>query len=210
MFLHRYIKGSLVGKFSIGVVLGLLLLIATFVVNVPGASAHANYGCSNAYTVVGGDTLSRIGYRYGTGWSVLASYNNIANPNLIYVGQTICIPSSGASGYAPAQGQVSQSVTPYVAPQPAPASNGSVASMISQVFCPSCSAAINVASCESGLNPGAYNSSGASGVFQIMPGTWAGTSEAGASPFNAYANIVAAHQIFVRDGYSWGEWTCKP
>ena len=45
MFLHRYVKGSLVGKFSIGVVLGLLLFVATFVVNVPGASAHANYGC---------------------------------------------------------------------------------------------------------------------------------------------------------------------
>jgi len=207
MFLHRYVKGSLVGKCSIGVVLGLLLFVATFVVNVPGASAHANYGCSNAYTVVSGDTLSRIGYHYGTGWSALASYNHIANPNLIYVGQTICIPASGADSSAPAQGSV---VTPYVAPQPAPAGNGSVAAMIYQVFGPYGSAAINVASCESGLNPGAYNQSGASGVFQIMPGTWAGTSEAGASPFNAYANIVAAHQIFVRDGYSWGEWTCKP
>jgi len=70
--------------------------------------------------------------------------------------------------------------------------------------------AINVARCESGLNPNAYNASGAAGLFQIMPGTWAGTSEAGQSPFNAAANIAAAHQIFVRDGYSWREWTCQP
>ena len=213
MFLHRYIKGSLVGKFSIGVALGLLLLVATFVVNVPGASAHASYGCSNAHTVVRGDTLSRIGYRYGVSWSVLASYNHIANPNLIYVGQTVCIPARGAYSYsyAPARVPVKHNrVTPSVAPRPVPAANGSVASMIYQVFGSNGSAAINVARCESGLNPGAYNRSGASGVFQIMPGTWAGTSEAGASPFNAYANIVAAHQIFVRDGYSWREWTCKP
>lgn len=211
MFLHRYIKGSLVGKFSIGVILGLLLLVATFVVNVPGASAHSRYGCSNAYTVVRGDTLSRIGSRYGVRWSVLASYNRITNPNLIYVGQTVCIPARGTYSYAPARVPVKQNrVTPYVAPRPAPAASGSVASMIYQVFGSYGSAAINVARCESGLNPGAYNRSGASGVFQIMPGTWAGTSEAGASPFNAYANIVAAHQIFVRDGYSWREWTCQP
>jgi LysM domain/Transglycosylase SLT domain len=216
MCLHRYVKGSLVGKFSIGVVLGLLLLVATFFVNVPGASAHALNTCSgsdNSYRVVAGDTLSAIGYRYGKSWSALASYNHIANPNLIYVNQIVCIPVHGANSTAPAQGQVTQkSVTTNVAPQPqpAPVGNGSVAAMIYQVFGASGSAAINVARCESGLNPGAYNPSGAAGVFQIMPGTWAGTSEAGQSPYNAYANIVAAHQIFVRDGYSWREWTCQP
>src|SRR5512135_1677438 len=115
MFLHRDVKGSLVGKFSIGVVLGLLLFVATFVVHVPGASAHARYTCSNAYTIVRGDTLSRIGYRYGISWSVLASYNHIANPNLILVGQTVCIPTRGAYIYAPAQ---QRSVAPPVVPQP--------------------------------------------------------------------------------------------
>jgi hypothetical protein len=50
----------------------------------------------------------------------------------------------------------------------------------------------------------------AEGVFQILPATWAGTSQAGQSEFNAYANILAAHEIFVRDGYSFREWVCQP
>jgi len=199
-------------------------MVTTFFVNVSGASAHALKTCSgsdNSYRVVAGDTLSRIGYRYGKSWSGLASYNHIANPNLIYVNQIVCIPVHGANRTVSTQGQVTQkSATTYVAPRKvtqksvtthaAPVANGSVASMIYQVFGAYGSAAINVARCESGLNPGAYNPSGAAGVFQIMPGTWAGTSEAGQSPYNAFANIVAAHQIFVRDGYSWREWTCQP
>ncbi len=86
--------------------------------------------------------------------------------------------------------------------------------MINQVFGSYAGGALNVARCESGFNPLAYNpiSNGgnhAEGVFQILyPSTWDGTSEAANSPYNAMANILAAHQIFVRDGYSWREWSC--
>ena len=44
------------------------------------------------YTVLKGDTLSQIASRYRTTYQKLAEYNNIKNPNLIYVGQTIRIP----------------------------------------------------------------------------------------------------------------------
>ncbi len=76
------------------------------------------------------------------------------------------------------------------------------------------SAALAVARCESGLNPSAYNptsigGSHAEGVFQILyPSTWDSTPEAASSPYNAAANIEAAHAIFVRDGYNWHEWSC--
>ncbi|HEU0026362.1 MAG TPA: hypothetical protein VFQ25_04540 [Ktedonobacterales bacterium] len=76
--------------------------------------------------------------------------------------------------------------------------------------------ALNIAKCESGYDPNAWNSypimgSHASGVFQILyPSTWNSTSYSGYSPFNADANIKAAYQIFHRDGNSWREWQCKP
>ena len=47
-----------------------------------------------SYIVKKGDTLSKIASKYGTTYQVLASYNNIKNPNKIYVGQVIKIPSS--------------------------------------------------------------------------------------------------------------------
>jgi hypothetical protein len=88
--------------------------------------------------------------------------------------------------------------------------------IINQVFGPYGPAAVRVASCESGLNPYAYNpmsiaGSHAEGLFQILvPSTWNSTSEADYSPYDASANTRAAHEIFVRDGYSWREWTCQP
>lgn len=49
------------------------------------------------YTVVAGDTLSKIAAKYGTTYQVLAAYNGIVNPNLIRVGQQIKIPGTGTS-----------------------------------------------------------------------------------------------------------------
>ncbi len=68
-------------------------------------------------------------------------------------------------------------------------------------------AMIAVARCESGLNPNAYNArSGASGLFQFLPGTWRTTPFASHSIFDAWANANAA-------AWMWsvgrrGEWVC--
>lgn len=48
-------------------------------------------------TVVSGDTLSGIASQYNTSVSSLQSLNGIANPNLIYVGQTIVVSGSAQS-----------------------------------------------------------------------------------------------------------------
>ena len=45
------------------------------------------------YVVKKGDTLIKIANKYNTTYNKLATYNNIINPNKIYVGQIIKIPS---------------------------------------------------------------------------------------------------------------------
>ena len=47
------------------------------------------YECCDTYVVKKGDTLSKIGNRFGVDWRRLASINQIANPNRIYPGQEI-------------------------------------------------------------------------------------------------------------------------
>lgn len=52
---------------------------------------EATQGQSNAYTVQSGDTLSGIATKFGTTWQTLAQKNGLANPNVIFVGQTLTI-----------------------------------------------------------------------------------------------------------------------
>lgn len=49
---------------------------------------------STEYIVQAGDTLSEIAQKYGTTYQELARINNIANPNLIHVGQVLKINST--------------------------------------------------------------------------------------------------------------------
>ncbi|NMO13924.1 LysM peptidoglycan-binding domain-containing protein [Pyxidicoccus fallax] len=54
----------------------------------------------NRYTIRKGDTLSALAVRFKTTVKELARINNIANPNLIYAGDTLRLPGSGKStGY---------------------------------------------------------------------------------------------------------------
>lgn len=67
-----------------------------------------------------------------------------------------------------------------------------------------------VAWCESRRRPWARNASGASGLLQFMPGTYAGTppGRAGLSIFSPYANALAAGWLVSRAG--WRPWSCRP
>lgn len=53
------------------------------------------------YVVQPGDTLSAIAVRFGTTVQALVALNNIANPNLIYVGQVLTIPGGGDNPPSP-------------------------------------------------------------------------------------------------------------
>lgn len=67
----------------------------------PATPAQPAQGATGeqVYTVQSGDTLSGIAAKYGTTYQKLASYNGIANPNVISVGQKIKIPGSGVRTY---------------------------------------------------------------------------------------------------------------
>ena len=60
---------------------------------------NGNINNSNTivYTVVSGDTLSEIAYKYNTTVSNLVAINNISNPNLIYPGEKITITSNSTN-----------------------------------------------------------------------------------------------------------------
>lgn len=68
------------------------------------------------YVVRSGDTLGAIASRHGTTSAALARANNLANPNVIRVGQRLWIPGSSGTGPAPA---------PAPAPGPLPPSASS-------------------------------------------------------------------------------------
>lgn len=59
---------------------------------VPPAPPPPPTGATTFYHVVARDTLQIIAGWYGTTWQTLASLNGLANPNLIFVGQTLAIP----------------------------------------------------------------------------------------------------------------------
>lgn len=50
---------------------------------------------------VGDRNLFRIGLYYGLTYQTIAAYNNLVNPNLIYLGQRLVIPGCGTTGNRP-------------------------------------------------------------------------------------------------------------
>lgn len=71
----------------------ILLLVAGLAVFPRLAPVDAASACA-WHTVVPGDTLGNLGWKYHSSALALARANDIKNPNLIYVGQRLCIPMS--------------------------------------------------------------------------------------------------------------------
>lgn len=89
---------------------------------------------------------------------------------------------------------------------------GSMADIIRQAWAPLGAGradwAVRLAQCESGLNTYAVNSSsGAAGLFQFLPSTWASTPWRAQSPFDPSANALAAAWLYNRSGAS--QWQCS-
>jgi hypothetical protein len=93
-----------------------------------------------------------------------------------------------------------------------PAAPADIATDIHNAFAPLGDRAVqwafNVAWCESRYHPNSVNSSsGAAGLFQFLPSTWAFTPQHASSPFDPVANSLAAAWLYNRDGPS--QWVCQ-
>ncbi|HEY84623.1 MAG TPA: LysM peptidoglycan-binding domain-containing protein [Chloroflexi bacterium] len=64
-------------------------------IRIPGSGSVTPPGPGaggQVYVVQSGDTLASIARRFGATTNALMSANNLANPNLIYVGQRLNVP----------------------------------------------------------------------------------------------------------------------
>ncbi len=76
-------------KKLLSIAISAVVLAATFITSASAATTH---------TIVSGDTMWKIAVKYEVGLSELKSANpQIANPNLIYPGQTLNIPTNDQS-----------------------------------------------------------------------------------------------------------------
>jgi len=95
MFRYSNTLGSLwrTAATALTVCTGLALAVTSAVVASPVAAQGTVVACAATYTVKVGDDLYRIAQANGTTWPVLQQLNGIANPNLLFVGQTLCLPN---------------------------------------------------------------------------------------------------------------------
>jgi soluble lytic murein transglycosylase-like protein len=183
---------------------------------------HAGVALAHApHEVTPGEYLWKISEEhYGSGWYALdiARWNDIENPDLIYVGQVLELPSvedleasrpavTPSSSYAPQQ-------APAPAPAPAPvttySSGGDIVSIIhaaAAAYGVDGARMVRMAQCESGLNPNAVGGGGLyHGLFQFHMGTYNSTppGQAGRSVYDPAANAEAAAWLVVNGG--WQHW----
>lgn len=69
------------------------LLLCAFCLSFEFQLAHAQQD-AGSYTVAPGDTVSAIASRFGVSTEAIISANNLANPNLLRVGQVLLIPAA--------------------------------------------------------------------------------------------------------------------
>lgn len=175
---------------------------------------------ARAYRVRPGDTLSKLSirfYRRPDAWTVIywANHRAIKNPNVIMVGQLLTIPPLPKKIPAPPHMTVPAAVvsTTRFATQSSsiPISTGGVLtpaqveSLWAEAGGPVWAEpkAEEIAYCESGNNPRAYNPSGASGVWQILGQVVPGNI------FDPYVNALNAVTKFKAAGDTFAPWVCQ-
>ena len=84
------------GRYQAHFILLAALIFATVgLLFLPTQSAIAAVDCQAQHIVKTNETLAAIGRQYDIRWTAIAQANNLANPNRIYIGQVLCIPTTG-------------------------------------------------------------------------------------------------------------------
>lgn len=172
------------------------------------ATASMITASAHSYVVAPGDTMSEIASAHGMSLGALEA-DNPGVTNLIYPGQVIEIP--GAGGWEPAQGGLS-GYEPHHEQAPAYGSSsyGSGPSDTASVTGGGIPGAIGacIRQHESGGDATAVNpTSGAGGIWQVIPSTWASLGYASQYPGGAQTAPVsvqnaAAAQLYAQSGTS--------
>jgi len=179
--------------------LGVILVSSVLTSGLLGAFAHAPCASGDrTYIVTWGNTLSGIAARYGTSYQRLASYNHIPNPNFIFVGQRICVPSGRVSaapiGWSSGGGATIAPQNYYVGVARQAAWSVGISSdlFVRQIYQ------------ESGFRTNAYSYAGAIGIAQFMPGTAAAM---GINPYNPVQSLQAAARLMAGYVHQYGSYS---
>ncbi|MCA9900449.1 MAG: LysM peptidoglycan-binding domain-containing protein [Anaerolineales bacterium] len=76
------------------------------------AQSGGGVSIPETHTVAAGENLYRIGLKYGISWVAIANENNLANPNVLTVGQVLKLP--GAAAPTPQPTPSPQTETTYI------------------------------------------------------------------------------------------------
>ena len=164
------------------------------------AGSHAEPACAVEYTIRPGDTLGRIASQHGVDVDRIAAANGIIDPNLIHAGDTLCMDDTTTL-------PVHRSITAEAAIEAAFKVWGKQA----------VKEALEVAKCESSLDPAAHRTSlavptiasGDRGLFQInhihddqlvAQGLIGGPADL----FDPAINAAVAAEMYASQG--WGPW----
>jgi len=160
------------------------------------------------YKVKAGDTLSEIAQANGADWHHLAKINNLKDPDLILIGQTLSLDGVKKATAPPKKKVTAKKVTAQkVETKKVRKTERKVRSSRSQDR-PASSAKANlsgawakVANCESSGNPRAVNPAGYYGLFQFDLQTWRSVGGSG-NPAKASAaeQLSRAKKLYAQRG----------
>ena len=171
-------------------------------------AAGAGAAFATDYTVKAGDTLSEIAQANGADWHQLAKINNLKDPDLILIGQTLSLDGANKAA-APAPRKFTAKKTHKIETKKVHKAERKVRESRSQDRSTSSGKAnlsgawAKVANCESGGNPRAVNSAGYYGLFQFDMQTWRSVGGSG-SPSQASAGeqLMRAKKLYAQRGAS--------